>query len=180
MMAVPAAAHVAAIADRGWNEGFAHPFSGVDHLAAMVAVGLWASQLGQPALLLLPLSFLASMALGAAASFAGLTLPIADDGVAVSVAILGVLLVVAARPRLRISAALVAAFGVMHGASHAAEMPRDAAPLLYGLGFLVATATLHLAGVALGAVTTSPIGRRLLPIGAAAIAGIGVTLALAW
>jgi urease accessory protein len=135
MMAVPAAAHVAAIADRGWNEGFAHPFSGVDHLAAMVAVGLWASQLGQPALLLLPLSFLASMALGAAASFAGLTLPIADDGVAVSVAILGVLLVVAARPRLRISAALVAAFGVMHGASHAAEMPRDAAPLLYGLGF---------------------------------------------
>ena len=178
-MAAPAVAHVAAVAG-GWSEGFAHPFSGVDHLAAMVAVGLWASQLGRPALFLLPLTFLSAMALGAAASFAGLGLAIADDGVAVSVATLGVLLVVAARPRLVTSAALVAAFGLMHGAAHAAEMPLDAAPLLYALGFLVATATLHLAGIALGTMATSATGRRLLPIGAAAIAGIGVTLVLNW
>jgi urease accessory protein len=146
----------------------------------MVAVGLWASQLGRPALFLLPLTFLSAMAFGAGAGFAGLGLPIADDGVAVSVATLGVLIVVAAQPRLLVSAALVAAFGVMHGASHAAGIPLDAVPVVYGSGFLVATATLHLAGIALGVVATRPLGRRLLPIGAAAIAGIGVTLVLAW
>jgi urease accessory protein len=184
MMAAPAAAHVVAhviaSAAGGWSEGFAHPFSGIDHLAAMVAVGLWASQLGRPALFLLPLMFLGAMALGAAASFAGANLPLADDGVAVSVAMLGVLLAVAARPPLLTSGALVAAFGVMHGASHAAEMPLEAAPFLYGLGFLGATATLHLAGIALGTLTTRPLGRRLLPIGAAAIIGLGVMLVFAW
>lgn len=180
MMAAPAAAHVVASAAGGWSEGFAHPFSGIDHLAAMVAVGLWASQLGRPALFLLPLTFLGAMALGAAASFAGANVPLADDGVAVSVATLGVLLAVAARPPLLTSGALVAAFGAMHGASHATEMPLEAAPFLYGLGFLVATATLHLVGMALGTLATRPLGSRLLPFGAAAITGLGVTLLLAW
>jgi urease accessory protein len=184
VMAAPAAAHVVAhvmaSAAGGWSEGFARPFSGLDHVAAMVAVGLWASQLGRPALFLLPLTFLGAMALGAAASFAGTNVPLADDGVAVSVATLGVLLAVAARPPLLTSGALVATFGAMHGASHAAEMPLEAAPFLYGLGFLVATATLHLAGIALSTLTMRPLDRRLLPIGAAAITGIGVTFLFAW
>ena len=177
--AAPAGAHLANAIGGGWSEGFAHPFSGVDHLVAMVAVGLWATQLERGAVWLLPAVFPLFMALGAGLSIAGVALPGVEDGIAVSVAVLGVLLAVAARPRLALGAAIVALFGLFHGYAHGAEMPETARPLLYGLGLLLATAILHLVGIGLGIAARSPTGQKLLPVGAAAIAGIGITLILA-
>jgi urease accessory protein len=177
--AAPAGAHLTNAIGGGWGEGFAHPFSGIDHLVAMVAVGLWATQLERPAIWLLPAVFPLFMALGAGFSIAGVAIPGAEDGMAVSVAVLGVLLAVAARPRLALAAAIAALFGFFHGYAHGAEMPETAQPLLYALGLLLATAVLHLIGIGLGMAARSPSGQRLLPVGAAAIAGIGITLILA-
>lgn len=179
LAAAPAWAHLTEATGGGWSEGFAHPFSGIDHLVAMVAVGVWAAQLGRRALWLLPASFALVMAAGAALGLAGVALPGAEDGIALSVAVLGVLLAVAARPSLATGAAVVALFGLVHGYAHGAEMPETAAPMLYAMGFLAATVTLHLVGIGFGLAAQSRLGQRLLPIGAAAVAGIGITLMLA-
>jgi urease accessory protein len=177
--ASPAWAHFTETAGGGWSAGVAHPFSGIDHLATMIAVGLWAVQMGERAVWLLPTSFVLVMALGAMLSLGGVALPGAEDGIALSVAVLGVLLAVRARPSLAASVAIVALFGLAHGYAHGAEMPDAAMPVLYALGFLGATVCLHLLGIAVGLAARSPVGQRLLPIGAAAMAGIGITLVLA-
>ena len=179
LAAAPAWAHVAEATGGGWSAGFAHPFSGIDHVATMVAVGLWAVQIGQRAVWVLPTSFVLVMALGAMLSLGGVTLPGAEDGIALSVAVLGVLLAVAARPSLAAAVAIVAAFGLAHGYAHGAELPETAAPLCYALGFLAATLCLQLLGIAFGLAARRPLGQRLLPFGAAAMAGIGITLVLA-
>lgn len=179
LAAAPAWAHLGGAAGGGWGAGFAHPFSGLDHLAAMIAVGIWAVQMGRPAVWLFPASFALIMALGAGLSLAGIPLPGVEDGVAVSVAVLGVLLAVTARPSIAIGVALVALFGLAHGYAHGAEMPATAAPVLYALGFLAATLSLLLLGIAFGLAAQSRIGQRLLPLGAAAMAGVGITLILA-
>jgi urease accessory protein len=179
LAAAPAWAHFAEVRGGGWSAGFIHPFSGIDHLAPMVAVGLWAAQLGERAIWLLPASFVLVMALGAMLSFGGVVLPGAEDGIALSVAVLGVLLVVSARPGLAAAASIGALFGLAHGYAHGTEMPEAAIPVCYALGFLAATLCLQLFGIAVGLAARSPVGQRLLPIGAAAMAGIGITLVLA-
>jgi urease accessory protein len=147
--------------------GFVHPFTGLDHLLAMLAVGLWAAQLGGRWTWAVPLAFVGSMALGGALGFTGLELPLVEPMIAASVLVLG--LVVALRVRLRWSAlALVGAFAVFHGIAHAAEMPREVSRLVYACGFVLATALLHAAGVALG----------MLP--RARWAGVPVALAGLW
>jgi urease accessory protein len=179
LAAAPAWAHFREVGEGGWGDGFAHPFSGLDHVLCMVAVGIWAVQIGRHALWLLPASFALLMAGGALLGGAGIVLPCADDVVALSVAMLGVLLAVASRPRLLIAVAAVAGFGLAHGYVHGVEMPATAQPSLYAGGFICATVVLQLTGLALGLIAQSPRGQRLLPIGAAAIAGLGVTLMLA-
>lgn len=175
----PAWAHLGGTIGGGWREGFAHPFSGLDHAAAMVAVGLWATQLPRPALSLLAPIFPLFMALGVSMLPAGWVLPGAADATAISVAVLGVLLAVAARPPLAVAAAVMALFGLVHGYAHGTEMPETATPLLYGAGLISATMLLQMAGISAGLLARSAIGQCLLPIGAAAIAGIGITLVLA-
>jgi urease accessory protein len=179
LAAAPAWAHFSDATGGGWSAGFAHPFSGLDHLFAMVAVGIWAVQMGRSAIWLLPASFALVMTLGAVLSLAGVPLPGVEDGIAISVAVLGVLLAVAARPGIVIAIAVVGLFGLAHGYAHGAEMPASAAPMLYALGFLAATLSLLLIGVVLGLAAQSRVGQRLLPFGAAAMAGIGITLMLA-
>lgn len=176
LAAAPAYAHFGAIGG-AWREGFARPFSGLDHVAATVAVGLWATQLPRPALWLLAAAFPLFMALGVSMVTAGWVLPGAEDGTAISVPVLGVLLAVAARPPLAIGAAMTALFGLVHGYAHGMEMPEPAT--LYGAGLVTATMALQLAGIGVGLLARSAIGQRILPIGAAAIAGIGITLVLA-
>ena len=179
LAAAPAWAHFGGAIGGGWRDGFAHPFSGLDHVAAMVAVGLWATLLPRPALWLLAPVFPLFMAFGVSMVPAGWVLPGAADATAISVAVLGVLLAVAARPPLAVAAAVMALFGLMHGYAHGAEMPETATPLLYGDGLVSATVMLELAGIGAGLLARSAIGQRALPIGAAAIAGMGIALLLA-
>jgi urease accessory protein len=178
LAAAPAWAHFGAVQGGGWSDGFAHPFSGIDHFVAMVAIGLWTAQLGGRSLWLLPSVFTLLMVAGAVLGFAGVALPGAEDGIALSLAVPGVLLAVAARPRLTWGAALVGVFGLVHGYAHGTEMPESVTPALYALGFLCATVVLQAFGVVLGTAATSRAGQKLLPLGAAAIAGIGVSLLL--
>lgn len=178
LIAAPAAAHFGPWQGGGWRDGFALPFAGVDHVLAMSALGLWSALIGRRALWLLPGACVAAMALGAGLAVCGVPMPGAEDGVALSVALLGVLLAVMARPPLAVAAALAALFGLVHGQAHGAATP-DGAALLYGLGFLSASLLLLLAGAAVGLAAQGRLGQRLLPLGAAALAGIGVSLVLA-
>jgi len=134
----------------GFAHGVMHPVGGLDHVLAMIAVGLYAALLGGWALWLVPASFIGIMAIGGVLGMAGLALPHAEIGIALSVIVLG--LAVALRLSLpTLSAmALVGVFAVFHGYAHGAEMPPDASGLRYAAGFLLATALLHGAGIALG------------------------------
>lgn len=181
-LAVPgiAEAHtgVHALVAGGLPAGFAHPFSGLDHLLAMVAVGLWAASLGGAARWLVPASFVAVMALGAVAGTQGLALPAVETGIAASVMALGVLVALSVRIPAAAAVAVVAVFAVFHGHAHGSEMPQMAMPLAYGLGFGLATALLHGFGLAAG-VALPRLGTPLVARAAGgAIALAGVALAL--
>jgi urease accessory protein len=145
-----ALAHVGDHSHMSFTEGLLHPFSGLDHVLAMVAVGLWASQLGGRALWLLPLTFLVVMAAGAALGLSGVTLPWVEIGIAGSVMVLGAVVALKLRPSLAISIPLIGAFALLHGYSHGIELPASASALSYGAGFIAATLVLHAVGIATG------------------------------
>lgn len=144
-----AAAHPFHPIDTGFGAGFAHPFFGLDHLLAMVAVGLWAAQSGDSRLWTIPLTFLAAMLAGGKWGHAGLTLPLLEPMIAASALILGLL--VTLRVRLQSAGiALIALFALFHGLAHGAEMPSAAIPLHYAAGFTLATGLLHMLGLVAG------------------------------
>jgi urease accessory protein len=145
-----AQAHVGVGSTHGFVHGIAHPFSGLDHLCAMMAVGLWAAQRGGRALWAVPLSFLSVMVVGAALGMAGVTIPFVEQGIVASVLLLGVLVAAAVRLPVAASAILVGLFALFHGHAHGTEMPVTASGFAYGAGFLVATTLLHTAGIGLG------------------------------
>lgn len=130
--------------------GLLHPLLGMDHLLAILAVGVWAARLQERARWLVPASFLAAMAVAAAAALAGLPLPAVELGIAGSVLLAGLLLLLRVTLVPAAGAALVAAFAVFHGYAHGAEMPAGDSPALYIAGFLLTTAILLLAGRAMG------------------------------
>jgi urease accessory protein len=130
--------------------GVLHPLNGLDHLLAMVAIGLWAVQLGGRAVWAVPLSFVGAMSVGAAVGISGFALPGAELGILASVLVLGALLVACVRLPLAVSAALAAVVAVCHGFAHGAELPAGASALTYGLGFVAATAALHALGITAG------------------------------
>jgi urease accessory protein len=131
--------------------GLAHPFMGLDHLLAMVAVGIWAAQQGGRAKWLVPSCFVTVMALGGALGMAGMSLPMMESGIATSVLLLGLLIAFSVRLPAAAGAALVGLFAVFHGYAHGAEMPALASPWQYGVGFVIATALLHVLGLGVGA-----------------------------
>jgi len=133
-----------------FSGGFAHPLSGWDHLLAMIAVGLWAAQLGGRARWPVPAAFVGVMALGAALGQAGVTFPGVEQGIAASILALGLLIAAAVRLPVTAGMALVGAFAIFHGLAHGAEMPAAAGGFSYGAGFVAATVLLHAAGVGLG------------------------------
>ncbi len=141
----PAHVHAA-----GFVQGFLHPLGGLDHLLAMVLVGLLAVQLGGRAIVALPAAFLALMAAGGAAGLAGLALPFVELGIAASVVALGAALAFAVRAPVAAAALVVGGFALFHGFAHGAELPAGAGASAYAAGFLLATALLHAAGVGLG------------------------------
>ena len=174
-LASSAQAHAGHGAD-GLASGLTHPLTGLDHLLAMLGVGLWAAQQGRRRTWLLPLCFLAVMAGGAALGAAGVALPFAERGIALSVLVLGVLVAGCVRLPTLAGALLVGAFAIVHGHAHGAEMPAGAGAVAYASGFLASTALLHLAGLGLGSAlaTGREAGPRLArALGAAtAVAGL--------
>jgi urease accessory protein len=139
----------------GLVQGFAHPFGGFDHLVAMIAVGLYAWQLGGRALWLVPATFVAVMAATGALGIAGVPLPGVEIGIAASVIVLGAIVTLRVKMPVAIAAALVGVFAVFHGHAHGTEMPLDASGVAFAAGFLAATALLHVAGIALGKLIAS-------------------------
>jgi urease accessory protein len=158
--------------------GLAHPVGGLDHLLAMIAVGLLAAVMGGRALWALPLAFVGTMAVGGALGSAGVALPGVEPVILASVIVLGAALALALRPPLAVAVAAVAVFGFAHGAAHGLEGPQ-AGVLAYGLGFVVATAGLHLVGMAVG-FGLERVGRAAAPRmlgGAATVAGVVLVFA---
>ena len=134
----------------GFDAGLAHPLSGVDHLIAMIAVGVWAAQLGGRAIWAVPLAFVTAMAAGATLALDAVAPPAIEQGIAASLLVLGLLIASAQRLPAGVAMALTAAFGLFHGAAHGSELPALADPARYAAGFLAATAALHAGGVLLG------------------------------
>jgi urease accessory protein len=158
----------------GFGGGFTHPLFGPDHVAAMVAVGLWGVVLGPPALWLLPVAFPVVMALGGVLGIAGVPIPRVETGIAVSAIILGLMVAFAVRAPLAIALALVAAFAVFHGYAHGAELPPGADAIAFSAGFVLATGLLHLGGIGLGATSRWPAGQVAVRIAGATIAFAGL------
>jgi urease accessory protein len=169
-----ALAHEEAGSAAGFASGLAHPVSGLDHVIAMVAVGLWGAQLGAPAMWLLPVAFPMVMALGGMVGLMGLPLPGVEVGIAVSALVLGALVLCEARPPLAAAAAVVAFFAVFHGHAHGRELPEGGSALAYSLGFVVATGLLHGAGIAVGLLHRWRGGRVAIRTAGAGVAAGGV------
>lgn len=140
-------AHIGAAAASGWVHGLSHPFSGLDHVCAMIAVGLWAAQMGGRALWRVPLAFVSVMMLGGLLGMAAISVPFIEAGIVMSLLVLGVLIAAAVRLPLPMSIAIVGVFAVFHGYTHGAEVPQSISSLGYAAGFMLATALLHLSGM---------------------------------
>jgi urease accessory protein len=145
-----ALAHTGLGSTHGFEHGFAHPVTGLDHILAMVMVGVLAFQLGGRALWLLPLTFVAVMAGGGLLGLSQIDLPFVEFGIAASVIVLGGAVAAGVRLPLALTALAVGLFAVFHGYAHGAEIPENAGGLGYALGFMTATALLHISGIALG------------------------------
>jgi urease accessory protein len=151
-------AHIGVGVASGWAHGVLHPFLGLDHLCAMLAVGLWARQMGGRSLWAIPLTFVSVMALGGLLGMSSMSLTFIEGGIFFSLIALGFLIAVAIQLPLLVSAFIVGVFALFHGYAHAAEMPQSASGLFYALGFMLSTAMLHVAGIAMATVLAK-IGR---------------------
>jgi len=171
---LPALAHVQEGQAAGFLTGLAHPVSGLDHVLAMVAVGLWGAQLGVPAIWLLPVTFPLVMAFGGFLGLVGIPLPGVETGIALSALALGLAVATSWRPPLAISALMVAAFAVFHGHAHGTELPAGQSGLTYSIGFVMATGLLHLAGISIGLIHRWPVGRVALRVLGAGVAAGGL------
>jgi urease accessory protein len=169
-----ASAHVQQGQATGFVTGFRHPWSGFDHILAMIAVGIWGAQLGAPAIWLLPVTFPLVMAFGGFLGLIGVHLPGVEFGIAASALLLGTMVCVEARPKLIWAAVLVGVFGLYHGHAHGTELPAGQSGMLYSMGFVIATGCLHAIGIALGLIHPLPAGRWALRIAGAGIAMMGV------
>jgi len=154
----------------GFVSGFVHPFQGLDHLLAMISVGLWGAFLGRPLIYVLPVVFPAMMAAGAIMGMFSAPMPPVQLGIAISVLVLGGCIALALRAPVWMASLVVAMFALFHGYAHGKELPSAADPVSYSAGFVIATGLLHIAGIGVGFLNQHPMG-------VAAIRGIGVIIA---
>jgi urease accessory protein len=161
--------------EAGFFDGFAHPFGGLDHLLAMVAVGILAMRFEGARRWLLPICFLAAMVAGALLGHGGTALPYTEPLIAVSLVVFGGCIALSRAPHFVLAAVVVAAFAVFHGHAHGQEMGAGSLSA-YSAGFLLATAALHGAGVALATIAYAHAleARVRLAGGAVALAGIAL------
>lgn len=169
------------VGDGGFASGLIHPVTGLDHVVAMVAVGLWGAILGAPAIWVLPIAFPLIMTVGAVLGILDVPVPGIDLGIAASAIVLGTMVATDARPPLAIAFALIAFFAIYHGHPHGAALPDFGVPILYAAGFVVATGLLHVAGIAFGLLYRWPAGEiavRALGVAIAAAGGYFLLLAI--
>lgn len=171
---LPTFAHSETGQASGFLTGFAHPFSGLYHILAMVAVGLWGAQLGAPAIWILPLTFPLVMAFGGFLGLVGVGIPGVELGIAASAVLLGAAVMTERRIPLFAAAALVGFFAIFHGHAHGTELPPGQSGLLYSLGFVVATGCLHAIGIAAGAVHRWPSGKVALRVAGSVVSLAGL------
>ena len=158
----------------GFLTGFRHPVSGLDHVLAMIAVGLWGAQLGSPAIWLLPVAFPVVMAMGGMLGLMGVPLPFTEYGIALSAIMLGTAVLFEIRPPLTLAALLVGFFAIFHGHAHGTELPPGQSALLYSIGFVIATGCLHAVGIGIGTVHRWSWGQKFLRSAGGLVAAGGV------
>ena len=173
LFAGSASAHTGGHGITGFVGGLVHPLTGLDHLLAMFAVGLWAAQQGGRALWSVPAAFVGAMGIGAMLGWAGWIMPEVESGTAFSVMALGLLIATRRNVSIPAGMALVALFALFHGLAHGLEMPQTASPAIYALGFVLTTVALHGAGIA-----GSLIGRYAIRVTGFGIAATGLVLML--
>ena len=176
-----ALAHTGVGDTSGFMHGFMHPLGGLDHQLAMILVGIFAYQLGGRAMCLVPLTFVAVMAFGGFLGIAGIPVPFIEIGIALSVVVLGAIVAFGVKVPVAVAMGIVGLFAVFHGHAHGSEMPTDASGLEYGLGFVLATALLHAAGIGIGfliGMTSKSLGNDVYRVagGLASVAGVGILL----
>jgi urease accessory protein len=168
-------AHAESGRAEGFLAGLHHPISGLDHILAMVSVGLWGAQLGAPAIWLLPVTFPVVMAFGGMLGLMGVPLPGIEVGIATSGILLGLAVLTEWKPPLGVAAVIVGIFAIFHGHAHGTELPAGASGMLYSIGFVMATGLLHATGISIGLIHRWDWGRVALRVtgGIVAIAGAG-------
>lgn len=176
-MVVPSLVHAHPHADahsHGFFHGFMHPLTGLDHLLAMIAVGLWAAQLGGRAIWIVPCSFVVAMIGGGVLGSMGVLVPFVEQGIALSVLLLGLAVAFAVRLPVALPGMIVAVFALYHGVAHGAEMAVGLSMLAYAVGFSLATAILHGCGIAIAALLgrTAPVPVLRAIGGAIAVTGL--------
>jgi len=178
-LSAPAFAHTGIGAHgNGFMAGFMHPLMGLDHMLAMLGVGIWAAQLGKRAIWLVPAAFVAVMIGGAALALSGAPMPMVEFGIAGSVLVIGGLIALGARMPVALAMSLVGAFALFHGHAHGTELPGFAHPAAYGAGFVAATALLHAAGLGIAYLVRRHAAKLPFRIAGAMMAAVGGGLLL--
>lgn len=163
----------------GFEAGFLHPFMGLDHLVAMLAVGLWAGRLGGKATFIVPVAFVGTMIIACILAVMGLHVPFMEQGIVLSVIALGILLAAASKFSTPICAVMVAAFAFFHGAAHGSEMPAELSSVMFVIGFSAASMILHVAGIALNSILPTVNNHIITRIAGGVIALTGLSMAIA-
>jgi len=173
-----ASAHTGIGETTGFMHGFGHPIGGLDHILAMVAVGLWASQIGSRSIWIVPCTFVGVMCLGGALGFSGVSIPFVEEGILLSILVLGVLIAGAFKLPLIYSSLIVGLFAIFHGHAHGTEMPASISAASYAFGFALVTAILHISGIGLGVLMQKANLQVVSRIAGGAIALSGIFLAV--
>ena len=169
-----ASAHNAESLSGGFQVGFLHPLSGVDHMLAMIVVGLWGAFLGRPLIFVLPIIFPTVMAFGGALGMIGVPMPPVEIGIAISLLVLGCAIAASWRAPVWLACLAVGVFALFHGYAHGAELPSMADPIAFSLGFVFATGSPHILGIAVGLIASNPTGKTVVRVVGAAIALAGI------
>jgi urease accessory protein len=183
VLSTSAEAHTFGLHGAGFASGFVHPLSGLDHLLAMVTVGIWAAQRGGKAIWLMPLTFMTAMLAGGVLGMLQVGLPAVELGIAASLVLFGSLVALALRPALGVGMLMVSTFAVFHGHAHGLEMPEASIPVMYAVGFIAATALLHAIGVGVAYLSLmrgglKNAGNLFLRMAGGAVAGYGLLVAV--
>ena len=173
LVPVLAQAHIEQGQATGFLTGIEHPWSGLDHILAMIAVGLWGAQLGNPSIWLLPIAFPMMMSIGAMMGLMGIPVPGVEVGIALSAILLGLMVLIDVRAKPVLAAILVGFFAIFHGHAHGTELPAGQSGLLYSMGFVVGTGCLHGVGILIGLIHLFPFGKMVLRCAGAFISGMG-------